>query len=132
MTDTSREHVFVCQNPILTYEEAVVDEVAESPEEAHPFEMKASMSVLEALGINLYSNAAAVISEMVANAWDAEAGLVQIKWDPDADEAEIEIWDDGTGMTQDQPERAIPDGRLSQASYRGRCQRHAVAPLHGA
>lgn len=69
--------------------------------DADLFEMKISMSVLEALGINLYSNAAAVMSELVANAWDADAGLVQIVWKADdPTDPRIEIRDDGTGMTR--------------------------------
>ncbi|PKI89860.1 hypothetical protein CW368_11870 [Actinomycetales bacterium SN12] len=64
------------------------------------YEMKISMSVLEALGINLYSNAAAVVSELVANAWDADANLVKINWNASGDDAFVEIIDDGIGMTQ--------------------------------
>lgn len=67
----------------------------------HDYEMKISMSVLEALGINLYSNAAAVVSELVANAWDADANLVQINWNAAGENAFVEIIDDGCGMTRD-------------------------------
>lgn len=66
------------------------------------YEMKISMSVLEALGINLYSNAAAVVSELVANAWDADANLVSINWNAAADDAFVEIADDGSGMTREE------------------------------
>jgi hypothetical protein len=65
-----------------------------------PYEMKISMSVLEALGINLYSNAAAVVSELVANAWDADANVVQINWNAGEENASVEIIDDGYGMTR--------------------------------
>lgn len=64
------------------------------------YEMKISMSVLEALGINLYSNAAAVVSELVANAWDADANLVEINWNATGDDAYVEIIDDGCGMSR--------------------------------
>ena len=37
------------------------------------FEMTVDLNVLEHLGINLYSNIAAVLTEAVANAWDADA-----------------------------------------------------------
>ena len=67
-----------------------------------PYEMKISMSVLEALGINLYSNAAAVVSELVANAWDADANLVSINWNASGDDAFVEISDDGSGMTREE------------------------------
>ncbi|HIG6779116.1 ATP-binding protein [Klebsiella pneumoniae] len=61
----------------------------------HTYEMQVSLSVLGHLGINLYSNVAAVITETVANAWDADASEVHIKLTPD----EITISDDGFGMT---------------------------------
>lgn len=61
------------------------------------FEMTVDMSVLESLGINLYSNAAAVLSELVANAWDADATQVSIKWQH-GDHAVV-VTDNGRGMT---------------------------------
>ena len=59
-----------------------------------PFVMKLSLSVLDDLGVNLYSNTAAVLSEAVANAWDADAEEVRITLGDDA----IEIVDTGSGM----------------------------------
>lgn len=59
------------------------------------YEMKVSLSVLGHLGINLYSNVAAVITETVANAWDADATRVYINLNPE----EITISDNGYGMT---------------------------------
>lgn len=64
------------------------------------YEMTVDMSVLESLGINLYSNAAAVISELVANAWDADANRVTISW-KNGNQIVV-ITDDGCGMTPDQ------------------------------
>lgn len=61
------------------------------------YEMTVDMSVLESLGINLYSNAAAVVSEMVANAWDADANYVSIDWK--TGNQQVVITDDGSGMT---------------------------------
>jgi hypothetical protein len=63
----------------------------------HRFELTISLNVLEHLGINLYSNVPSVLSETVANAWDADAGKVTIEWDRGNDLIVIE--DDGTGMT---------------------------------
>lgn len=74
----------------------------ETPGEKPPFEMRISMSVLDALGINLYSNAAAVLSEMVANAWDANANLVRIDWVAKSDVPFVRITDDGTGMSREE------------------------------
>jgi hypothetical protein len=59
-----------------------------------PFVMKLSLSVLDDLGVNLYSNTAAVLSEAIANAWDADAAEVRITLGVD----EIEIVDTGSGM----------------------------------
>jgi hypothetical protein len=64
------------------------------------FEMTVDLNVLDHLGINLYSNIAAVLTEAVANAWDADAENVTIRVDPDKQEW-IEITDDGIGMSVD-------------------------------
>ena len=61
--------------------------------------MTISLNVLEHLGINLYSNVPAVLSEIVANAWDADADEVHIEWDRNS--GRITIQDDGIGMTPD-------------------------------
>jgi len=58
--------------------------------------MTISLNALEHLGINLYSNIPAVLSEIVANAWDADARKVKINIDKNAETITIE--DDGTGM----------------------------------
>lgn len=63
------------------------------------FEMTVDLNVLEHLGINLYSNIAAVLTEAVANAWDADAENVVIRVDPKKEW--IEIIDDGIGMSVD-------------------------------
>lgn len=39
----------------------------------HPYRMTVYLSVLDHLGIDLYSNNTAVLTEAVANAWDADA-----------------------------------------------------------
>src|SRR6185437_10281770 len=67
------------------------------PEMPSPYKMTVDLNVLEHLGINLYSNIAAVLTEAVANAWDADASTVSIRVDPGADW--IEITDDGVGMS---------------------------------
>jgi hypothetical protein len=69
---------------------------AAKPKANKKYEMTVDLSVLESLGINLYSNAAAVLSELVANAHDADANSVSISWKQNDDE--IVVVDDGTGM----------------------------------
>jgi hypothetical protein len=61
------------------------------------YRMTVDLNVLDHLGINLYSNMAAVMTEAVANAWDADAKEVTIVIDPD--QKWIEIRDDGIGMS---------------------------------
>src|ERR1035441_1241837 len=61
--------------------------------------MTISLNALEHLGINLYSNIPAVLSEIVANAWDADAKNVTITIDKATETITIE--DDGTGMDRD-------------------------------
>jgi hypothetical protein len=63
------------------------------------YKMRLSLNVLEHLGLNLYSNVPAVLSEAVANAWDADAERVDITLD--LPQKQIIIQDDGTGMTKD-------------------------------
>ncbi|MBO9460680.1 ATP-binding protein [Labrenzia sp. R5_0] len=69
----------------------------ESASTADTYRMTVDLNVLDHLGINLYSNIAAVLTEAVANAWDADAETVAITIDPNAEW--IEIVDDGIGMT---------------------------------
>ena len=64
---------------------------------SHTYAMTLSLNVLNHLGIGLYSNVPAVLSEAIANAWDADATRVTI--DIDAKEDRIVIQDDGHGMT---------------------------------
>ena len=57
--------------------------------------MTINLNVLNHLGINLYSNVPAVLSEVVANSWDADATEVNIQIERD----KITITDNGDGMT---------------------------------
>lgn len=61
---------------------------------ASPYKMKIDLRVLDHLGIKLYSNVSAVLSEAVANAWDADSKNVSIHISKDR----ISIEDDGCGM----------------------------------
>lgn len=61
------------------------------------FTLSIDLSTLDHLGLNLYSNVPAVLSEAVANAWDADAENVAIAIDRAA--KTITITDDGCGMS---------------------------------
>lgn len=60
------------------------------------YSLTIGLNALDHLGVNLYSSVPAVLSEAVANAWDADARSVAI----DANPEEITIRDDGHGMTK--------------------------------
>lgn len=105
------------------------DEEAEVEDQT--YKMTVELSVLESLGINLYSNAAAVLSELVANAYDADAGTVSITWQPQTDEAgsetgltEVVVSDDGSGMGV-----AELNGRFLKAGYKKRVTEGKVSPI---
>ena len=59
------------------------------------YKMTLDLSTLKHLGIGLYSNVPTVLSEAVANAWDADASRVNIS----TGGGKIVIEDDGCGMT---------------------------------
>lgn len=70
--------------------------------------MRVDLSVLDSLGINLYSNAAAVLSELVANAYDADATEVAITWERGE---RVVVRDDGNGMSvEDMNDRFLTVG----------------------
>lgn len=75
------------------------------------YQMSISLNVLEHLGINLYSNVPAVLSEVVANSWDADATNVDIEIGKDA----ITIVDDGHGM-----ELSDINGKFLRVGYKRR------------
>ena len=59
------------------------------------YTMKIDSNIITHLGMNLYSNTPSVLSEIVANAWDADASEVKITITDDR----IVIEDNGCGMT---------------------------------
>lgn len=59
-------------------------------------ELRIQLTVLNDLGIKLYSNTPAVLSELVANSWDADAKTVTV--DIHIGDQTIVIQDDGCGM----------------------------------
>lgn len=84
------------------------------------YEMAVDRNMLDHLGINLYSNFAAVLTETVANAWDADAGAVDIHIG--RDRKRIQIVDDGVGMSVDEMNR-----KYLRVGYR----RREEDPEHG-
>lgn len=77
------------------------------------FPLDISLSVLEDLGINLYTSIPAVLSELIANAWDADASRVEIIISEQDDK--IVINDNGHGMTAEDVR-----GRFLKVGYKRR------------
>lgn len=89
----------------------------------HDYTMTISLNVLNHLGLNLYSNVPAVLSEVVANSYDADAERVEITVDPAA--GTVTILDDGHGMT-----RAEVNARFLNVGYERRGDGEAITPKH--
>ena len=69
-----------------------------------PLKMKIELTVIEDLGIKLYSRLPEILSEVVANAWDANASMVEIslqEGNVDSNSTII-VRDDGHGMTYEE------------------------------
>ena len=81
--------------------------------------MTVDLNVLNHLGIKLYSSVPAVISEAVANAWDADAENVEIAISADS----ISIQDDGHGMTEEDLNQ-----KFLTVGYQRRKNGHSTTP----
>ncbi|MEM8695916.1 MAG: ATP-binding protein [Pseudomonadota bacterium] len=81
--------------------------------------MRVDLNVLNHLGIKLYSSIPAVISEAVANAWDADAEKVDIRIKSNS----ITITDDGHGMTEQEINK-----KFLTVGYQRRKDGNAVSP----
>ena len=92
---------------------------------ADPYEMTISLNVLNHLGLNLYSNVPAVLSEVVANSYDADAKKVNVEIEIDVDPTAsvVSIKDDGHGMT-----RADVNARFLNVGFERRRSGLALSP----
>ena len=82
------------------------------------YRLTIDLNTLKHLGIGLYSNIPAVLSEVVANSWDANAHNVQITISEDG--TSISVKDDGWGMTESEI-----NSRFLKVGYRKRDDPHA-------
>nr|VFK42156.1 MAG: Histidine kinase-, DNA gyrase B-, and HSP90-like ATPase [Candidatus Kentron sp. TC] len=95
-----------------------------------PYRMTLSLNVLNHLGLNLYSNVPSVLSEVVANAWDADAEHVRITIDPTTGRERIVIQDDGCGMTRREVnERYLLVGYERREQNPGPTERFGRSPM---
>lgn len=79
------------------------------------------LNVLNHLGLNLYTNTPAVLTEIVSNAWDADATEVHI--DVDSDKSIISISDNGHGMNANDIE-----GKFLNVGYARRKDNREISP----
>ncbi|MYD09264.1 MAG: hypothetical protein F4X02_04390 [Chloroflexi bacterium] len=86
------------------------------------FKMSISLNVLNHLGIGLYSHIPPVLSEIVANAWDADATKVRITINEG--DGTISIYDNGIGMS----ERDINE-RYLRVGYNRRTSEGITTPI---
>ncbi len=89
--------------------------------------MSIDLRILNHLGIQLYSNVAAVLSEAVANAWDAEATQVAIDLTPET----ITITDNGSGMDRSQINERFLNVGYDKRREEGDCTPNKCRPHMG-
>lgn len=128
-----------------------------SSEDTHaPYQLRISRLTVDKLGVKLYDKVSAVVSELVANGYDADAENVRIRLplatllarrqdvptDPSGanDDYLIEVIDDGHGMTPQEAidcylkvgrdrRKASPDGSRSRAKKRPVMGRKGIGKL---
>ena len=65
---------------------------------SNEYTLDIDLNVLNHLGLNLYSNVPAVLAELIANAWDADASRVDVSVKDQDEVKRIIIQDNGCGM----------------------------------
>lgn len=87
------------------------------------YQMRISLNVLNHLGLNLYSNTSAVLSEVIANAWDADATEVNVEID--VSNRCITVSDNGIGMDVDDI-----NGKFLHIGYQKRKEQEVTPTLN--
>jgi Histidine kinase-, DNA gyrase B-, and HSP90-like ATPase len=83
----------------------------------HNFKFDVDVNVINHLGVGLYSSTPAALTELVANAWDADATEVTIDINPTAES--IVIQDDGHGMTPTEIQKRFLNVGFSRRGPKG-------------
>lgn len=81
------------------------------------------LNVLNHLGLSLYTNTPAVLTEIVSNSWDADATEVHINID--TENGTITIADNGHGMNLDDVEN-----KFLNVGYARRKDKRAISPIY--
>ncbi len=71
----------------------------QSPED-YKLKMQVELTVIDNLGLKMYASLPPVLSELIANAWDADATVVRVSipLDDISETSVIEVFDNGEGM----------------------------------
>lgn len=127
----------------------VQDNQKERARDSDRYTMRISRKTVDKLGVKLYDRASAVVAELVANAYDADAEHVRVRLplakllgnrEEDREHQQIEVCDDGHGMSPDeadrhfltvgQDRRANPEqGSLSRVKSRAVMGRKGIGKL---
>ncbi len=107
--------------PVLPFQAAQPQpEPAPVPETDHT-KLKISFHgrIIDHLGIQMYQSPVAAIAEIISNAWDAEAEIVNVELPHQTGpDAVFKVFDNGNGMTFDQCQhRFLAVGRNRRATY---------------
>ncbi len=90
------------------------------------------LNVLNHLGLNLYSNVPAVLAELIANAWDADASRVDVSVKEANSDKEIVIKDNGCGMDDaDLREKFLTVGYQRRSQENGDLTERKGRPVMG-
>ena len=82
---------------------AVISQTTEDAVELEPLKLSVELNVVKHLGIGLYSSTPAAVTEIIANAWDADASEVNITLEPENDLIVVE--DNGHCMTREEVQK---------------------------
>lgn len=82
---------------------AVISQTTGDVAPLEPLKLSVELNVVKHLGIGLYSSTPAVVTEIISNAWDADAHDVNITLQPENDL--IVVDDNGHGMTREEVQK---------------------------
>ena len=94
-----------------------------------PYVMQFDIGTIKHLGLQMYSTLPPVIAELVSNAWDADAGKVEIAIPTDAitSKSQIVVTDNGCGMS----DQDLRDAYLIIGRDRRAIEGESPTPKHG-
>lgn len=118
--------------------QALIHQTTKQTTQLEPLKLSVELNVVKHLGIGLYSSTPAVVTEIISNAWDADASEVNITLKPDNDLIVVE--DNGHGMTREEVQKKFlrigysrrtqePTGALTRSKNRYVMGRKGIGKL---